>query len=229
MCNLCPYRSWEYNMKYFFVVFLSLMTSFVWAADGNGIFDRGNGGDVVICIQPDGERTYQVLDLYEQPERGYTPRHFSSKLSYIEIVQQEIAHIKRHLPRVAKALTVELRKLQANLYFVKDDQIPDIQDEYLYSSLTCELKQLAVQWREGSYHGRVYWINSRYFPHLDEKNKAALILHELLYRLFSADFPDEVPNSRTVRKYVGLFLSEEFDKLAPTMFPRGFLIYLKYY
>lgn len=216
-------------MKFFFVIFLSLMTSFAWAAGDNGIFDRGNGGDVVICTKPDGQKTYQVLDLYEQADRGYTPRHFPSDLSYIDIVYIEIARIERQFPRVAKALNLEFQKLEASLYFIADEHVPEIKDEFLYTSLPCSLRQLAVQWNEGSRYGRVYWINARYFPRLDERNKAALILHELVYRLLSSSFPKEDLNSRPVRQYVGLFMSEEFDQRAPKMFRNGLMIYEKYF
>lgn len=229
MYNLSLYLNWGFNMKHLLVMLLVLVNSIAWAAGDNGIFDRGNGGDVVICTEPGGKITYQVLDLYEQADRGYTPRRYSSKMTYIDIVHKEIARINRHLPRVAKALTLELRKLQASLYFVRDNQVPEIQDEFLYYSTPCTLKQLAVQWREGSQYGRVYWINLHYFQLLDEPNKAALILHELLYRLFVHDFPDEEPNSRTVRQYVGLFMSAEFGQLAPKMFPRGFMVYYRYF
>lgn len=216
-------------MKYFFVIFLSLMTSFSWAAGDSGIFDRGNGGDVVICKLPDGKKTYQVLDLYEQLDRGYTPRRYSSNLSYMDIIHQEIARIEQHFPKVAKHLTVELSKLQASLYFKEDYQVPEIQDENIYHSLPCKVRQLAVQWTENSPYGRVYWINARYFPRLDARNKAALILHELVYRLFVSNFPKEELNSRPVRQYVGLFMSEEFDQLAPGMFQNGLMIYQRYF
>ena len=205
------------------------MISFAWAADGSGIFDRGNGGDVVICTQPGGKKTYEVLDLYEQADRGYTPRVYSSNLSYIDIIHQEIARIERNFPRVANALTVEFSKLQAGLYFKEDYQVPEIQDENIYYSLPCKVRQLAVQWTSNSPHGRVYWINVRYFLRLDARNKAALILHELVYRLFVSSFPKEELNSRPVRQYVGLFMSEEFDQLAPGMFRNVLMVYRRYF
>jgi hypothetical protein len=130
---------------------------------------------------------------------------------------------------VANALNLELSKLQANLYFKEDDQVPEIQDESIYYSIPCKVRQLAIQWKENSPQGRVYWINARYFPRLDERNKAALILHELVYRLFTSSFPHENLNSRPVRQYVGLFMSNEFEQLGPEMFKNGLMIYKQYF
>ncbi|MFM6930212.1 MAG: hypothetical protein ACKOX6_17200 [Bdellovibrio sp.] len=217
-------------MKYLLMTILTLLNSFAWAIGDDGIFDRGNGGDVVICTQPDGKKTYQLLDLYER-DRGplLTLEKVPDNLSYTDILEHSISRIGRQVPKIETALRYELEKLNTSVHFAADSQIPEIQDEdsYVLAS-NCALRQLAVQWGNGSHHGRIYLINAPYFQFLDEYNKAALILHELVYRLVSFHYPDQNLTSRMVRVYVRTFLSEQFDHMGVLFFPGGVLTTLNY-
>ena len=212
-------------MKYLFIMILSFSNSIAWAISDDGIFDRGNGGDLVICTQSEGKRKLQLLDLYEQERSGFSPAKFSTDLYYLDLVNEQISRIGRRLPKIATALNFEFQRLKENIHFVSDEQVPQVHDEYHYSIAdNCILRQLAVQWGNGSLHGRIYLINSRYFLQLDTYNRATLILHELVYRLFSLHYPQQRLTSRRVRQYVGFFISEEFDKFATILFPDGYLI-----
>lgn len=212
-------------MKYLFVISLTLLNSIAWATGDDGIFDRGNGGDVVICTLADGRKTFQLLDIYEQEKSGLTPVKFPSDLKFSDLVLQQINRIGRRLPRVKTALMYEYIKLSESLYFTDDKNVPEIQDEETYTiNNNCVLRQLAVQWGQSSPHGRIYLINTHYFLSLDTHNRAALLLHELVYRLFSMHYPRQSLTSREVRQYVRFFLSEEFDHFATILFPEGFLI-----
>ncbi|UXR64548.1 hypothetical protein EZJ49_15875 [Bdellovibrio bacteriovorus] len=208
------------------VTFILLLSGFNSWAGGEGVFDRGNGGDVVICNSEEGPR-YQLLDMYELKQRGFSLWSYATmETSASELLNQVLNRLSRRHPQFVRELRYELFLFTSEVKFISG-RLPNVQDEGHYVlEEGCYLEQLAVQWTEKSSFGRRYDISLDLWDKLDAKNQAALILHELVYRLVikKSKHPG-VKTSVEFRTYVALFFSEEYEwaeseiDLPPTIWP----------
>lgn len=145
--------------------------------------ETGNGGDVVVCKQNDGSQTFELLDLYEMREVHGLKADFDDyyddiyRKAYHQIDKME-SWGKWDEPRkyMRGYYVSKVQKFSNRIKFVQTD-LDDIPDSYnTYLPKNCKLKQIAI-----NYHNGLIIIDERIWKKLDGNNKAALIIHEILY------------------------------------------------
>lgn len=206
-------------MKLFYI-FASLLLcgSEVLAQTG---FDRGNGGDVVQCSNPNGETSLQLLDLYELKIRS----NFSlwNKLDgdhYAEVLEKVLLRIKLRYPHLEISFQELLNDFNNEVSFVSDDDLQEINDEgHVSIAPNCILKQIAVQFRSTDLSQRRYYIKKDLWAKLSPIDQAALILHELTYRRLILHTSDTEPTSNEFRGYIAYIFSEDFNDFSISYLP----------
>ncbi|MDA8793376.1 hypothetical protein N9N67_09025 [Bacteriovoracaceae bacterium] len=145
--------------------------------------ETGNGGDIVHC--KDNIKQNKILDVYEAEDiYEWDLSHFNN-IPSLEVA--EIIFLKR-LDEVYPELTTIL--LEEFILFRKESKYPmniemrDIPDsKHPGVPEGCELKQIAYQ-RTPNVEGIPrYIISKSLYETLDIKNKFALMLHEVLYKM----------------------------------------------
>lgn len=158
--------------------------------------DKGNGGGAHICPN---EGTIQMYDLYEGYTRYNLTPSIDNSFSVEEYVQRALKKVMYDQPAVGLKLKEILEYLmdQGHLVVRYNLNIPLIEDaNILVVNIGCSYEQLA-NW--DNYSGNVL-VKGEYFDRLDNVNKAALYLHEALYK-FARDYQDAT-NSDEVRRTV---------------------------
>lgn len=163
-------------LKQIILVIVALLTSvLVWA--GGSV--AGNGGDVVFC--PKGVYPIRLLDLYELEifEKKY-PKFLTSASGNAQVkAEAVISQLKEISPVRANRYLQELSHFMERIDFV-NSELPNLPDDLnIVLPVGCELKQIAIQNKTNGQPR--YSINLSLWQLLDENQKAALILHEIIY------------------------------------------------
>jgi hypothetical protein len=193
-------------MKLFFLVFfLSLITNPAQAGDKGG----GNGGGIHYCPLATTIEKAQMYDVYEAFTR------YDYNIPQTDEPVEEI--VKRALKKVAKQDTfLEAIIFKQVDYLLKGkhlllrsniDLTPISDHKILVKNKDCSYEQLA-NWDEKS--GNVM-VAKEYYELLDNISKAALILHEAIYKVGRDYFHDE--SSENTRRIVGEMLSDRIEPL----------------
>jgi hypothetical protein len=190
----------------FFLVFFLLgisMQSHAW-------YDRGNGGYGVFCKgQPS-----QALDLYEAESRfkmHVDPAHLSSiqdRVGYL------ISKIEKLNPRRAALYRSWYKTFDKETEFVPKVNLKPIEDlGFAYFPQDCELKQLVYQREANEALNKArYTIDRSLWDRLPLRDQAALVMHELVYREFSAP-PLPHKTSESTRYFNAMLNSLELNKM----------------
>ncbi len=169
-------RSWIMALKQIGFVIIALLTSaLAWA--GGSV--AGNGGDVVFC--PKGVYIIRLLDLYELEifEKKYPKFLRSASGNALTKAEAVIKQLKEISPVRADRYLLELSHFMTRIDFV-NSELPNLPDDLnIVLPVGCELKQIAIQNKTNGQPR--YSINSALWQLLDENQKAALILHEIIY------------------------------------------------
>jgi len=173
----------------------------------------GNGGDVFQC-----QNSKSVLvDVYEaQAERGIKLDLGPPRLALFSKVDMAIKRLARLSPIRAKMYSDQAHNFFNEASLIPDAQLTPIQDVYNWATPDgCVLKQIAVQIVPQFPQDKRYLISKDLWDTLDDDSKAALILHEVIYReAISLGFT----NSISVRYFNSLIFSHELDKATPKDF-----------
>lgn len=177
---------------------LALISSVTYAKEG------GNGGGAHYCPS----RSFQeVYDIYEGYNR-YNIAPTNKKLSMREHINRAIKRIKHTDYRSGLQVEEAVNYLFNGHFLVRPNirlvLIPDA--NILITDEGCTYKQLA-NWDDVS--GNVI-VDGKLYSQLDELNKAALYIHEAVYKVARDSYGDE--NSDRVRKIVAYALSEVSHK-----------------
>lgn len=137
--------------------------------------ETGNGGDVIVCRQQDGNYSYELLDLYEMREtHGFKLDADSNALTPEHKAVYQLNKISNWA--IYDDLIERVQKFKFRIKFIEEDLI-DIPDSYhTYIPSNCEIRQLAINYMNG-----VIEVDKKLWSKLDIDNKSALILHELFY------------------------------------------------
>ncbi|MFM6930028.1 MAG: hypothetical protein ACKOX6_16270 [Bdellovibrio sp.] len=177
-------------------------------------FDRGNGGDAVICTTPDKFASIDLLDWHEllyrytyHPDAQMVTNHTTAE--HLELLFQKI---EKNYPKFG-ALLRQLKSDQKNsFYFIAPMIMRNVDDEghYVLKSPHCELRQLAVNFRTP--YDVTYIVNTWLYRLLPPSQQALLNLHEMIYRAIAILNPLNPPqNSEDIRHLVALVASDEFS------------------
>ncbi|WP_412463151.1 hypothetical protein [Halobacteriovorax sp. RT-2-6] len=186
---------------------------------------EGNGGDVLVCN--DGKYV-ELLDIYEG---RYNFSIYSRPVDgswKIDLGSDELSVEEKVFYALNKIKDSDIKRFQIyskwateffdNIIYVNDEadpftvELPDISDSgNVILPKNCELKQIAIQRDDRLGNGISYYIDSRYWKALDNNHKAALVLHEVIYRDFRTQPEEKDTNSMAARYYNSLLVSDRID------------------
>ena len=174
--------------------------------------ERGNGGDVVVCKDTQGKITSStILDVYEAKEmRGFDLDLGSSDLSMIKKWEFLFNRVATISPTFSKSLEAEVALFNQEAKFVDNIILNDIPDsDHLYIPKDCQILQIAIQRTPEFPNDRRFVISNDLWKLLDNDNKIALILHEVIYKIA---IKNEQMNSKNSRYFNSLIFSGEILK-----------------
>lgn len=167
----------------------------------------GNGGDVLICVQKDGRMTYRVLDVAEATDALGLKLEDTGEMMVPEILSlwgKRLDKIRNFKPGTGESelketyLSMRLMSEGIGLKGVKDEGQLNL-DAVPISAAGCVVRQLA------NYLGKnQIYVNRMLWENLDEFNRAALVLHEWVYKIMRS-YGDT--DSLASRRIVGHLIS----------------------
>lgn len=147
--------------------------------------------------------TVETLDIWETRQATTPPREFVELTNVEDGVKDRLNVLNTKLSTLAKIMTSSYNGFYApSKWLASSTGIVEIDDshELINYTKSCIPVQIAVQTNT-----RIYY-DARLYSKLDDTNKVALILHEMMY----AWGKNLVDNSLNIRKYVGLLMLKEF-------------------
>lgn len=190
-----------------YTLILTLLSSISFA--GNFV---GNGGDGIYCPGTKGQKNkaqYQSLDFFEWRESS-SMNKLESKGDEWASAEFYINQINSDYPTLQKQLKLGLLKVNRQKVWIKDGlELRDIQDSYQVAMpKNCKLIQLAARYEQSSKSQTQFFFDQHYFNKLNESNKTALILHEVVYDWLLGVKKND---SSSARWMVGQILSKKFN------------------
>ncbi|WP_413585215.1 hypothetical protein [Bdellovibrio sp. HCB274] len=163
-----------------------------------------NGGDVIAC--PGYEvPSYQSLDIFEGANvYGLKPTEFRITTDYKVILNQIIDRLAKVDAERANRYRIYLNKFEEQARIVPGE-FSNIRDEGFHTVPEgCSLKQAAAQFRKHTPEGIKYIFNQTIWNEMKAPTRAALVLHELIYR--EALLPQYNAKSSARVRYFNAFL-----------------------
>lgn len=167
------------------------------STNGNGV---GNGGDVVRC-----KNDLQILDFEESRILSrYKVKTFEEK-NYIDIINIVLLGLKRLDPKLSDQYQKTANTLSSRLKYIENAEFRDVPDSFEVAlPESCRIEQAAIQQKEAG--KTMIHISKKIWDALDPKNKAGLILHEIIYEHFIV-LGDT--NSIKARRFTSFLFSED--------------------
>lgn len=200
-----------------FIFFCQVIFSFAsYAIGGNGWVETGNGGFVMDCPN----RAGKLLDLHE----GDTQLSLSMDQSAetLKSVKTRVNFLISRLSQLDPYRGTVYKRWFRNFFnettFIEDQRLYPIPDVgFTYIPKECHL-ELAVFQRKPDFRTKYrYTINYDVWNGLDNMNKAALVMHELIYREASSSINSHGTSEYT--RYFNAWLhSEEFATITLQQF-----------
>lgn len=146
----------------------------------------GNGGAVVVCQEGDGISATQVvetLDVFESRRtRGLTIDFGNVGKDAIVMARHAISRLRFLDPLREQRLQKRLEEFENEMLFLSDTTFPDTGDtNHFPLPSNCTLKQAVIQRIKQFPEDKKYYINESLWFKLDTPNRAAMILHEIIY------------------------------------------------
>lgn len=168
-------------------------------------FDKGNGGDVLICTTA----TTATVHLLDEVEAQY--EWAMSDLTRPATLDERLTILERHLPDLAQQIRQERPWIEQNLHFVTNAKLTDLDDDQLYwLPKNCARAQVAIQNPIGVLVDKSLWTP------MSTSSQIKLLSHEILYRVLDRDprfsSTGRLPSSRPVRFLNALLWSEDLEK-----------------
>lgn len=147
--------------------------------------DKGSGGDGIVCFDEQGGiSSVKLLDFYGdnnnpflRPYFGETPLRVLDKVNYALIRLLDVGDTRAN------------NYLSWASTFINEsefvDELPEIYDYGIHTvhlPENCRIEQLAIQRVPVTVGQPRYQISRKLWNHLDDDNRAGLIVHELIYR-----------------------------------------------
>lgn len=177
-------------------------------------FDRGNGGDAVICQNTAGETKVSLLDWFELTPQQTVSSVFLKSSSTVQLVNLMLDRVAQRYPIYGLYMRSRATDLLYILRFVNMN-LKDVNDEgHVDLPANCTLHQLALNARHVdslANRGIDYYINISLYEQLPPLQQAMLMMHELVYRLL-LDFNPETNTSEEARALVRMIITSDFDK-----------------
>lgn len=146
--------------------------------------DVGNGGDAIVCRDGSSNiKSVELFDVFEGRERrGLTLdlRGADKWAEKVELAIERIEKINPHRAQLYRAWLQNFRSEADYLAGIRLVDIPDTGDGWI--PVACTIEQIAVRRDTDFANEKRYVIDHALWSLMDEDNKAALVLHELILR-----------------------------------------------
>ena len=171
-----------------------------------GGITTGNGGNTVVCRDKTNKVIWmKSLDLVEAEQTGF---HITAgREPYQEQVKQALVRLESVDSDYAQLLRLEIEKTKDNMRFVENDAdlLVIADSKQRLKPINCPGK-IFVEQIANYLDGHPLLIVKRRWNHLNETHRAAIILHEGVYKLERVLF--NAQDSIYARKIVGMLLSD---------------------
>lgn len=145
--------------------------------------EKGNGGSVIFCPDNRHWQQYEVLDLYEAREVQTFQLDLIEGYSYQEVLDKMISRLEAINPTRAQLYRSYAQTFEQETRMISGAEFTDVPDRgWGVLPRGCQLVQGAVQYKRPSIAGYRYFINKDVWDSMNNTNRAALVLHELIYR-----------------------------------------------
>ncbi|MBX3022444.1 MAG: hypothetical protein KF799_12290 [Bdellovibrionales bacterium] len=176
----------------------------------------GNGGMVVVCAS---EPRVRLLDLYEAVAIQYqassmphltlaSPEGVDYEAKFFKIVDR----ITARFPDLGEQILREYKVFEAHRLIMPQVNLGDTNDDFhAILPLGCSLKQVAIQREPMFPRSPQLIISAELWNEMDALNRAALMLHESIYRI---GIRNGLEHSLGVRYLVGLLMADELELIS---------------
>jgi len=181
-------------------LFLIFASGPLWAANGQ----EGNGGDAVVC----DNGVVETLDIFEA--RVLRSLEFDAALEGADelITAKNIfARLEVVDPLRGKDFARQVDAFYSETRLIENAGLADVPDsDHSIIPMGCAIKQLAIQREPQFPRDSHFIIDKSIWDQMDVRNKASLIVHEIVYR--EAIHRAEHKNSKRVRYYNSVLVAE---------------------
>lgn len=187
---------------------------------------KGNGGDVIVCQK--GKAPVEVLDVFEaRVMRGFQLELGGPGVSLEEKLNILINRLEAYSPGRASRYREWGDSFLSEAQFFRGMNFGDVEDsDHILIPSNCKLKQIIIQQKVDFPEDRRYMVNEDLWDQLDNDNKAALVLHELIYRELQSETSVNVRyfNSFLFSNEISRLTHDEFKKLLERVGPMSLLV-----
>lgn len=196
------------------ILFLCLFSFATFA--GTGGRTVGNGGDVLKC-EANGSFTYTILDWYEGIEiRNLNLNLGESHLGFDEKIQIALNRLQRVSPKRAARFQLILANFFNETKWLTSGTLIDVPDsDHILLPNNCQILQIANQSTPVLSTDKRYVIDFKLWQELNDDQKVALVLHEIIYK---EALEDGHRNSISTRILNSLVLSKELEAMSVNEF-----------
>jgi hypothetical protein len=192
--------------------------------------DRGgNGGGAVVCRDANDQITSaQVLDLYEGT--AILGMKFIASSSYESSIKEVLDKVMTYQKDYGALLATESNFIvdsirnNGNKVLLVSDKLERVNDSYhLALPANCKIEQAAVRLtkeQSTAFGGVLYMINKGIWNAFDDTNKAAIILHEAVYKI--SEKSNSLGSRAIVREILKL-KGPQFHTLTAALYENGFI------
>jgi hypothetical protein len=198
-------------MKSLFILLAMVIGSSAFASR-----EAGNGGDALVCTDPnDGKVTVTMYDYYEAEAKfGMQLELGDASKAPVDLVSEYIDRLRAINPSRADLYRHWLSQFfsEANLLpGIRLVDVPDTGEGYYPEN--CEMKQIAVQKIPKFPGEKRYTVSKDLWDQMDNRHKAALILHELVLRDAVGEDSGNT-NSVNARYFHGMIMANALRELS---------------
>ena len=193
---------------------------------GNGAHVVGNGGDVIYCNESDGSVSKELFDYYEWSKLSSFEVDLPSEGDYLSLVNILIERLRFYNDDFADLLLKNLDSFLSEHVMV-DSELTDILDTnspIVIPISKCKLYQAINQRRPRRLGSPRFLVNKKVWNAIDDKNRAGLVLHEIIYKVLIDNTADlGQVDSAAVRELVWIAAS---NKVASSFSLDSFYIFI---
>jgi len=173
----------------------------------------GNGGDAIVCRDKSTEAivSAEILDVYEARVIHNAEITVDPSQSTDDILNTIIGKIRLKETVSADRIQSYVDTFFEEAKFLNDIELEDINDSaHIIIPRGCKVEQVAVHNKPSEFNPNRYTVNNNIWNSLDNLNKAALVLHEVLYRIARESL--SIRDSRLIRLSMASLLSFDFEQ-----------------
>lgn len=174
----------------------------------------GNGGDAVVCRDSSTREivSAETLDLYEARVIRKKSFELDPSLNEESLVDQVLSRLSTLEKVSADSLKVFTDTFMEEAAFFDNVKLKDIKDSHdIITPEGCEIEQVVIQKEPDDFNPNRYTVNNSIWQKFDNISKAAMIMHEAVYRIF-IESNMRVKDSRIVRLITSQLLANDLEE-----------------